>query len=315
MKKVVLFICVIFTFSLSGCLPQSPQNTGNPGAYTFTDALGNTVSVDNPQRVIAMMGSFAETWILAGGSLIGVTADAFDERGLELPENTANLGFFRSPNVESIVALNPDLVLLSAETPAHTALRETLNMTGINTAYFSVTHFPDYLEMLRIFTEITGQTGRYQRYGLDVQREIDGWISAAAEKMDLEDQEQPSILFLITASSGAHSQGSDTMTGKMLKDLGCLNIVDGLTSPLRELSMETVIMSDPDYIFVVPMGHDGDLAARHLRGSITSNPAWRDLTAVKNDRYILLPEEKFLYKPNQRWGESYAYLYEILFKQ
>ena len=39
------------------------------------------------------------------------------------------------------------------------------------------------------------------------------------------------------------------------------------------------------------------------------------LTAVKQDRLILLPKELFHYKPNARWGESYAYLAKILYPQ
>jgi iron complex transport system substrate-binding protein len=316
MNKYVLLGCFVFIFFglVCGCGVQSSQRISPTGGYVFTDALGDTISVDKPQRVVALMGGFAETWLLAGGSLVGVSDDAINERNLELPEATANLGFFRSPHVESIVALDPDLVLLSAETPAHTALKGTLNNAGIATAYFSVTHFEDYLEMLKIFTEITGNTEGYQSYGLAVEQEINDWIELARQKMETTGEEPPSILFLITASSGIHSQDSDTMTGRMLKKLGCVNIIDESPSPLRHFSMEMVIMSDPDYIFVVPMGHDGGLAEKHLRESITSNPAWRDLTAVKNGRYILLPQEKFLYKPNQRWGESYSYLYEILFK-
>jgi iron complex transport system substrate-binding protein len=34
---------------------------------------------------------------------------------------------------------------------------------------------------------------------------------------------------------------------------------------------------------------------------------------VQNGRYTVLPKDLFHYKPNERWGESYAYLYEIIF--
>lgn len=42
-----------------------------PGPVTFTDDMGNEVTVDNPQRVVACMGSFANAWELAGGTLVG----------------------------------------------------------------------------------------------------------------------------------------------------------------------------------------------------------------------------------------------------
>ena len=37
-------------------------------------------------------------------------------------------------------------------------------------------------------------------------------------------------------------------------------------------------------------------------------------TAVQEGRVYVLPRDLFHYKPNARWAESYAYLYELLFE-
>lgn len=76
--------------------------------------------------------------------------------------------------------------------------------------------------------------------------------------------------------------------------------------------MEKIIEEDPDYIFVVMMG-DSEKALKSLKDGLQKNPAWSDLSAVINDRYILLPKELFHYKPNARWGESYEYIAKILY--
>ncbi|MDY3832893.1 MAG: ABC transporter substrate-binding protein, partial [Candidatus Ventricola sp.] len=73
-----------------------------------------------------------------------------------------------------------------------------------------------------------------------------------------------------------------------------------------------VIEIDPDYILVIPMGNDENALKRNLEKSVESNLAWNGLSAVINDRYLLLPGEKFVYKPNARWAESYAYLSGLL---
>ena len=52
-----------------------------------------------------------------------------------------------------------------------------------------------------------------------------------------------------------------------------------------------------------------------MRATVESNPAWPGLQAVQNGRYLLLPKELFHYKPNARWGESYAYLAKILYPE
>ena len=60
------------------------------------------------------------------------------------------------------------------------------------------------------------------------------------------------------------------------------------------------------------MGDEAEALA-YLEANFESNPAWAGLTAVKNDRVEVLPKELFHYKPNARWGESYAYLAKILY--
>ena len=308
-KTIVYAVMLLMILNmLAGCGSRAAEPaSGTPEGYRFTDALGEEVTVDHPKRVVALMGSFAEVWLSAGGSLTGVTDDAFDERGLELSEETVSVGKYNSPNVEKIIALNPDLVILSSETKEHAALREVLKQAGIPAAYFKVTYFEDYLSMLKTCTEITGKNELYEKNGLAVKKEIEKTLSAAKA------QEPPSVLLLITYSGGAVAQNSKTMTGKMLKDLGCRNIADENQSLLKEFSMESIVKEDPNYIFVIPMGNDDVLAMKNLKESIENNPAWNGLTAVKNDRYILLPKEKFLYKPNEKWGESYTYLSEILY--
>lgn len=310
-------LCLIVCLCLAGCgstaamqdAEQQPTNDDN--AYTFTDALGQEITVNQPQRVVALMGSFAEIWLLAGGgdTLVGVTDDAFDGRDLDLADDIAVVGKFQTPNTEEILALDPDLVLLSAETTgtdSHVALKDALGSAGITAAYFSVTHFEDYLAMLKTCTEITGNTEAYQTNGLQVQENINTIIA------DNKLEDQPSVLLMITYSGGIRPQRSDSMTGKMLADLGCHNIIDDYPSLLKDFSVEAIIEADPDYIFVIPMGNDEAAAQKNLTESIESNPAWNSLTAVQNDQYILLPKDKFLYKPNARWAESYAYLADLL---
>ncbi len=311
MKIKIIAYAVMFLMVLNG-LAGCGKKAVEPAAasregYLFTDALGQEITVQEPRRVVALMGSFAEIWLSAGGTLAGVTDDAFEERGLELSEEIVSVGKYNSPSTEKIIALNPDLVLLSSETKEHAALKEVFKQAGIPAAYFKVTHFEDYLSMLKTCTEITGKHELYQKNGLDVEAEIKEVLSASRP------QTAPSVLLLITYSGGAAGQNSKTMTGKMLKDLGCSNIADENQSLLKEFNMESIVKEDPDYIFVIPMGNDDDLARKNLKETIEKNPAWSTLTAVKEGRYILLPKEKFLYKPNGKWAESYTYLWEILY--
>lgn len=286
---------------------QSQQEAEAPDtSVTFTDDLGRTVTVDQPERVAAAVGSFAEVWLLAGGELCAVTEDAYSERKLELPK-LESLGAMKSPSVEIIIAQGVDLLLLSAKTSEHVALQPTLEAAGVPCAYFEVETFEDYLRMLKICTEITGQPQKYVENGESVQTQIDAAIALSQGK------ENPRVLLIRAFSTGAKAKGSDNMTGVMLKDLGCTNIADSNTGLLEDLSMEKIIAEDPDFIFVTTMGASHQKALDALEKSLTGSPAWAGLTAVQNGRFVVLDRDLFHYKPNVRWGESYETLANILY--
>ena len=62
------------------------------------------------ERVVSLYGSFSEAWLQAGGTLVGVTDDAVNERGLELPDAQI-IGTNKAPNLELVMALEPDWVI------------------------------------------------------------------------------------------------------------------------------------------------------------------------------------------------------------
>lgn len=284
------------------------------GAYVFTDALGYQVSVTSTQRVVALYGSFAGTWLTAGGTIVGTTQDAVEERRIGEDLNPAIVGTVKEPNLEAMLALNPDFVLLSSNIESHVKLHESLSEMGIAHGYFEVETFEDYLEMLKICTEITGHLEFYETDGLKVAQEIEK-VKAESVKALESREKAPTVLLLRAFSTGAKAKTDDVIAGAILKELGADNIAAHVPSMLEELSLEEIIIQDPDYIFVVFMGSDEDKIVEGLKNSFTDHPAWTDLTAVKNQHYIILPKDLFHYKPNERWGESYDYLAKILYPE
>ena len=305
------------TLLLAGCAgggsapPESPASEA-PGeeTVTFTDALGNRVTVaKDPQRVVSFYGSFAEMWVLAGGTLAGTTDDAIEERGLELGEEVAVIGSTKNPNLELTLSLEPDFVLLSADTSEHVRAAETLKAAGIPHAFFRVDYLSDYVEAMKICTDITGRADLYEENALAVEEEA----RAVTEKV--RGLEGPRVLLIRAYSTGAKAKGADNLAGAILQELGAHNIADDHPSLLEDLSLEEIIAEDPDYIFVTIMGKDSQAALDALAEGVQSNPAWAGLSAVKNGRYLVLPSELFHYKPNARWGESYEYLADILYPE
>ncbi len=258
-----------------------------------------------PQRVVCLYGSFAEAWVEAGGTLVGVTADAAGERGLQTDARV--VGTTKTADLEAILALNPDWVIFSSDIAQQAAARETLESAGVRCSAFRVDSFSDYAAMMDTFTRMTGRRDLYDALIPPLQARIDAVIEQARGKP------APEALLLRAYSSGVKVKGNDHLAGVMLEDLGCVNIVEKYPSLLEELSLETIVREDPDVILIATMGQSEEAALSALEETLGGNPAWQALSAVQGGRVHVLPKELFHYKPNARWGESYAYLYEKLF--
>ena len=82
-------------------------------AVEFTDDLGRTVTVENPQRVAVLLGSFAQVWTLAGGTVQASADDAWTDFQLDLPEDAVNLGGTKQLSLEKLLAVQPDFIIAS----------------------------------------------------------------------------------------------------------------------------------------------------------------------------------------------------------
>ena len=315
MKRMVCaLLCGVLLTTLSACggEEQDSTETKNPEeAVTFTDDLGREVTLAKPRRVAALIGSFADVWCLAGGqgTLVAAADDSWTQFDLDLPETVKNLGAVKEPNVEKLLAAEPDFVLGSTKTAADVELMGLLEQSSIPVAYFDISSFEDYLRMLEVCTQLTGCPERYTQYGADVQSQVEQAIAR-------QDGSAPRVLYVrATGSSCKVKNSQGTVLGEMLASLGCVNIADSETGLLETLSMETILAEDPEHIFVVLQGSDTTKAEQTLEMSLLSNPAWNELTAVREGRYHVMDQRLYNVKPNARWGEAYEKLADILYPE
>ena len=322
MKRIfcaLLCGALLTTLSACGGSKQAPAETETPveepaevvKTITFHDDLDREVTLAKPSRVAALIGSFADVWCLAGGqdTLVAAADDSWTQFELDLPETVENLGAVKEPNVEKLLAAEPDFVLGSTKTAADVELLDLLEQSGIPVAYFDISSFEDYLRMLEICAQLTGCPERYTRYGGQVQAQV-------GQAVARQDGSAPRVLYVRATGSSCkvkNSQGS--VLGEMLAAMGCINIADSETGLLETLSMETILTEDPEHIFVVLQGSDTTKAERTLELSLLSNPAWNELTAVREGRYHVMDQRLYNVKPNARWGEAYEKLADILYPE
>lgn len=317
-KRRIFLVLMLSMFVLASCSGKQDvsgssaqgsskeENTSESQSITFTDALGREIAVTHPERVVTLLGSFCDEWLLAGGSVVGTASDSFTSFDLGLDESVVDVGSHLEPDLEKIIALEPDFVIASSMTDSQIELLDTLEKAGITVAYFYVNNFDDYLASLEVFTRITGRDDLYEEYGIKVSEQIE---QAKAQI----DGSKPTVLFIRAAASSVKVKGSrGTVGGEILADLDTVNIADS-NSMLEDLSLEAIIEADPDYIFVTTQGSNTEAALANVRELLTDNPAWESLTAVKNGNYYVIDKALYNSKPNARWGEAYKQLADIIY--
>lgn len=284
-------------------------------AYTFTDDLGRKVTVKSHKRVVACMGSFADAWQLAGGTLVGASDDAFGHYAVD-SSKVSGVGRSTSLNLESIIALKPDFVIMTgisdgkhatgvSQADAESALKEA----GIPVVFFKVTTFDDYKRMMGVFCAITGRDDLYKKNVTKVGEKIKSAVSTYSVK-----SKSPSVLIVSAFSKGLVVQNSSGMAGAIVKDLGAVNVADEHPSLLSDFSLEAAVEANPDYVLVLAASDDTATAQKYYDQVVGSNSAWQGMDAVKEGRVTMLDAAHFLYKPNADWAESYVLAGKVLNK-
>lgn len=304
MQSVILVLCI--TLSLIGCGQKHEEQKG----YTFTDDLGRKITVTNTERTATLLGSFADMWMLAGGTICASADDAWEDFQLPLKEDVVNLGSTHRPNKEELLASNPTFVLASSKLSKHLEMQETLESMGITVAYFDVGNFQDFLRVFRIMTDVLGTPEQYEIYGSQQEKTI----NTVLQKYKNE-KEQIVLVMRASAANIRAKNSEDTILGGMLADFGCKNIADSDSMLLDDLSIESVLLQNPDKIFFVETGDDTDQVKHAVENLFKENPLWYQLDAVKNNKVYFMDKSLYNLKPNARFAEGYKNLGKLLYEE
>ena len=320
MKKRILamLLCV---FLLAGCGSTQTDNgtteadldlfnTAAGFPYTFEDATGTSVTVEEkPQTVAVLLSSLAQVWTIAGGT-VSITVGETVERGIV--EDTVILvddGAGKTINMEILLEAEPDLVIYSTELAGQVECAETLRSVGIPAAGFRVDTFDEYLDMLMICTKLTERPERYDLYGAVFRLKVNTYLDLADRE-----KEKPTVLFVRAGSSAKYTKAKtaeNNFVCIMLQELGAINVADAAPILLDGLSTEEILLADPDIIMFTTMGEE-EAGVAYMQ-SVLEDPALSTLTAVQEGRIYQLPKDLFQYKPNSRWGDAYEYLFDLLY--
>jgi len=241
---------------LTACSPgeQTPVN------YVFDD-LGRLVAINGtPQRIISLAPSNTEILFALGlgDKVVGVT-DYCDYPPEAL--NKTKVGGYANPDIEKIVALNPDLVLVAYGTPM-----DVINtMVGLGLTVFGIktTDLDDLLNDIRRVGEITDKEVEAQA----LTSEMASRIQAVTNQT--EELEQRPKVFYIVWNDPLWTAGSGTFIHELIEKAGGVNICQNITG-YTTISIEDVLARDPEIIITSELSYDWALNATELASTNAS---------------------------------------------
>ena len=323
-KKVSPLLLIFLLLVLVSCTssPASSFAASDPASadsfepYSFLDSEGKTVTLsERPKKVAILFSSYADIWVTAGGT-VDITVGETIERGFAdedaiLVDRGAG---HTTIDLETLLHAQPDLVIGTADYACQAEAVEICRAAGIPAALFRVEQFSDYLDVLKIFCQITGETTRYETYGTALQTQIDSLLTQIQQR---EETSPPARILFVRAGSSAKSTKAKTTADHfvcmMLHELGTENIADAENGLTGTLSLEVIVEENPDFLFISTMGDEN--AAKDYMDSQLASEGWRELSCVQNGNTYYLPKSLFHFKPNARWAEAYEYLAALLYPE
>jgi len=216
-----------------------------------------------PQRIVSLLPSLTETVCELGQcqKLVGV------DRYSNWPESLAKLprvGGGLDPNIESVVALKPDLVLMA--TSARGA--ERLQALGLTVLALEPRTHTDVQRVMRVVAQALDVPVQDSDR---VWRHIDAAVNAAAQSIPAQAKGQR-VYFEVSRTPYGASESS--FIGETLQRLGMRNVLPASMGPFPKLNPEFVVRAQPDLIMV----GDSNFADMQAR------PGWRAMRAMREQR-------------------------------
>jgi iron complex transport system substrate-binding protein len=238
-----------------------------------------------PQRIVSLLPSLTETVCALGQCQKLVGVDRYSNWPASI-DKLPRMGGGLDPNIESVVAAKPDLVLMA--TSARGA--ERFAALGLTVLALEPRSHADVQRVMRIVAQALDvqlvESDRVWRY-------IDAGVNAAAQSIPAYAKGQR-VYFEVSAVPYGASESS--FIGETLQRLGARNILPASLGPFPKINPEWVLREQPDLIMV----GDSNLAAMNTR------PGWQSLQALRLQRVCVFKsaESDVLVRPGPRMAEA-----------
>ncbi len=277
-----LYTLALWLMGLVGLVGFVPGNAAH--ALQVTDDRGVNVTLSAPpQRIVSLLPSLTETVCALGQCqrLVGVDRYSnFPASVRALPQVGGGL----DPSIEAVVALKPDVVLMSTSSRAS----ERLQALGLKVVALEPKTHADVRRVLEKLGTLLGVEDAQR-----IWRVVDAGVNAAAGSLP------PAALTMrvyFEVNNGPYAASEASFIGETLKRLGVQNITPASLGPFPRLNPEFVVRANPDLIMVGDYNYIG----------MEQRPGWSGMRALRDKRVCLFnrDETDMLARPGPRMADG-----------
>lgn len=253
------------------CTPRKEAIIASP-QRTLTDEIGRQVRVSStPQRIVSLAPSITEVLfaLKLGDRIVGVTS--YCDFPAEA-KSREKIGDTLKPNLERLIALKPDLVLISTASQLE-KITQQLDQLGIPVFVTNPKSVAGVLTSIRQIGELTDTA----QQGEVLAAEMQGRISTVQRQVA--GQDVPRVLYILQLSP-LITAGKNTFINDLIIQAGGRSISGEESADYPQFSLETAIARAPEVI-IVPASHGTELVnVEAVKQAFATTPA------VKNNRIV-----------------------------
>lgn len=241
-----------------------------------------------PAKVVCMSSTPVLALYEMGVNMIAIPTSTVVTWPEDLAANARQMQLAHNTNfdIETVVALEPDLVLLgytSADTYG-----KVLTEAGVPVYFVDAGHTVSY-DSIKSQTEALAEAfGRDDEAGAAVMRRFAGLearLVGVREKLT-----GKTVIVLQSAPPSHYIQTSGGTLGSMAEMIGLTNVYSNGAHHMAQLDLETAIDYDPDIVLCVGMSPTGEGHRQLMEEDFAKNPDyWNSIPAIAQGRVLYLP--------------------------
>jgi iron complex transport system substrate-binding protein len=263
------------------------------GQLALRDDRGVTVKLDrSPRRIVSLLPSLTEAVCALGACDRLVGTDSFSN----WPDSVAalpKLGGIEDAQIERIIALKPDVVLVSTSA----RVTDRLESLGVRVIALESRDRADVKRTLALLGQMLGEQRKAEQVWADIQRDV----AAAAARIPAALRGKR-VYFEIDATP--YAAGPTSFIGETLTALGLGNAIPPELGPFPKLNPEFVVRAQPDIV----------MAAKAGVADMPKRPGWDTLRALRAGRScgFATVTYELIIRPGPRMGEAAGALADCL---